>query len=311
MPHSPTAWGRLLWQVTAAALVLTIALAAAIAAQAFYYAALDYGGKAPPTALLDHPEQTGIAGLTTVGFARHDGTPVAGWYVPSRNRAAVIVTTGTSSNRTSMLPEIRILASAEFGVLAFDWPGTGRSAGRIDWGDPALATFESAIDWLSQRPDVDPARIGALGFSAGGMVTVRAAAMDTRLRAVVLSGTASESDETQAWFHRSSRPLHQLPTEWAARYFGWPLGIVRPAILVAEIVPRPVLLIGGSVETDAAPQEVARMCAAAHAPKECWVVPGAAHGGYAAAAPQEYASRLVDFFSRGLLGAVPERHAAR
>ena len=148
MALSPTTLGRRLWQVTAAALVLAIALAAAIAARAFYYAALDMGGRGPASPLLDHPDRTRISGLVNVSFAAH-GTLIAGWYVPSRNRAAVIVTTGTSSNRTSMLPEVRILASAGFGVLAFDWPGTGRSAGRIDWGDPALATLESAIDWLS------------------------------------------------------------------------------------------------------------------------------------------------------------------
>ena len=48
-----------------------------------------------------------------------------------------------------------------------------------------MAALEGAIDWLEQRPDVDSKRIGAFGFSMGGMETVRVAAVDMRLRAAV------------------------------------------------------------------------------------------------------------------------------
>jgi len=291
------------WRVLAAIAVLAVATALWVASRAFYYGSLDYGGNGPPSPLLEHPDRAGLVGLTEVGFTTGDGTAISGWYVPSRDGgAAIIVTSGTSANRTSMLAEIRTLATAGFGVLAFDWPGTGRSGGQVNWGAPAVATLESAIDWLAARPEVDPGRIGALGFSAGGMVTVQVAAKDKRLRAVVLSGTSSEIDATRSWFHLTPKPLRELPTEWAARAHGWPLGVVRPAMLVAAIAPRPVFLIGGSEEPDASPKEVARMCDAAHDPKECWVVPGASHGAYAEAAPQAYASRLTDFFTRGLLG---------
>ncbi len=44
------------------------------------------------------------------------------------------------------------------------------------------------LDYLVTRPEVDPARIGIMGLSGGGTVTLCAAALDERLRAIVLSG---------------------------------------------------------------------------------------------------------------------------
>jgi dienelactone hydrolase len=44
------------------------------------------------------------------------------------------------------------------------------------------------FDVLAARPEVDPARIGIMGISGGGMVTLFAAALEDRLKAVVVSG---------------------------------------------------------------------------------------------------------------------------
>jgi len=52
----------------------------------------------------------------------------------------------------------------------------------------------SAIDWLSLRSDVDPKRIGGLGFSMGGFMMTQVAAGDSRLRAIVLEGTPVSFD---------------------------------------------------------------------------------------------------------------------
>src|SRR5580698_5164474 len=91
----------------------------------------------PPSPLLKDPRSAGVAELQAVSFVSADGLHIAGWYVPSKNRAAVIVTHGTNSDRSTMLPEIRLLADAGFGVLAFDWPGLGESEGPILWGSGA------------------------------------------------------------------------------------------------------------------------------------------------------------------------------
>ena len=45
-----------------------------------------------------------------------------------------------------------------------------------------------AIDYLQSRPDVDPRRLGCLGISGGGLVTLFSAAMDDRIQACLISG---------------------------------------------------------------------------------------------------------------------------
>jgi dienelactone hydrolase len=45
-----------------------------------------------------------------------------------------------------------------------------------------------AIDYLQTRPDVDSRRVGCLGISGGGLVTLFSAAMDDRIQACLISG---------------------------------------------------------------------------------------------------------------------------
>jgi dienelactone hydrolase len=47
------------------------------------------------------------------------------------------------------------------------------------------------LDYLGSRLEVDPARLGALGFSGGGLVASLAAAVDPRIQATVLCGYTS------------------------------------------------------------------------------------------------------------------------
>jgi dienelactone hydrolase len=56
--------------------------------------------------------------------------------------------------------------------------------GRVLWG---MMVYDSlrALDWLSARPDVDPARVGTLGMSMGSTMAQWVAALDERIRATV------------------------------------------------------------------------------------------------------------------------------
>lgn len=51
----------------------------------------------------------------------------------------------------------------------------------------AVVDRRRAIDWLEARPDVDPARIGALGASLGGVMTTILSAVEPRIRASVIA----------------------------------------------------------------------------------------------------------------------------
>jgi dipeptidyl aminopeptidase/acylaminoacyl peptidase len=254
----------------------------------------------PETPLLKHPELAGIHGLGEVSFRLANGERVAGWYVPSRNRAAVVVTHGTSSDRASMVPEVRILSEAGFGVLAFDWLGDGASDGEASWGAEDRQALSAAIDWLSARPDVDRTRVGGLGFSMGGYVMALVAAKDLRLRAVMLLAIPSDYADLTHWQHRQWGFLSELPAELALARSPMRMADLRPIDVMGEIAPRPLLLGRGSAD-DIIPEYMTRaLYAAAREPKSLWIIRGARHGGYAQVLPGEYRSRLVEFFSDAL-----------
>lgn len=115
--------------------------------------------------------------------------------------------------------------------------GTIRKAARL-----IPASFSLAGEWLSQREDVDPARVGLVATSFAVPFATIAAAMDARFRDVGLiygagdfaTVMAANIDLRPRWLRR---PLAWLATR-AFREF-------EPERHVALIAPRPVLMING------------------------------------------------------------------
>jgi dipeptidyl aminopeptidase/acylaminoacyl peptidase len=254
----------------------------------------------PATALAKNPAKVGIAGLEEVSFRSSDDR-LAGWYVPSRNRAAVVLTHGTNADRSSMVDELRILSEAGFGVLAFDWPGEGASEGSVRWGAENRRALTAAIDWLTKRADVDANRIGGLGFSMGGFNTAQVAARESRLRAVVLLAAPSDYVAVTRWQNRQWGFVSEFAASLAVRYTGMAGAGSRPIDVVHEIAPRPLLVIGGDADGIVPPFMTRALYAAAREPKSLWIVPGAHHGDYDQVAGPAFRSRLVQFFSANLL----------
>lgn len=82
------------------------------------------------------------------------------------------------------------LAERGFLTLAFDPSFTGESGGHPRYvASPDINTedFCAAVDYLSTREDADPERIGILGICGWGGMAVNAAAIDTRIKAMVAS----------------------------------------------------------------------------------------------------------------------------
>jgi hypothetical protein len=231
-----------------------------------------------------------------------DGLTLAGWYVPSRNRAAVIVFPG----RSGPVRHARLLARHGYGVLVLDRRGEGASEGDFHargWGgEPDL---RAALDFLRARPDVDRERIGGLGLSVGGELLLQTAARDARLRAVVSEGAGHQSLLDQMDVPgppRAVRWLSPMTVETAA-------GIVLADRLpprslksaMARIAPRPVLLIaGGRGNADESLNAVYRD--AGGPAVTLWKIPAAGHTGGLSAEPAAYEARVVGFFDRALLG---------
>lgn len=82
------------------------------------------------------------------------------------------------------------LAQRGFITLAFDPSYTGESGGEprsVASPDINTEDFSAAVDFLSNHENVDPEKIGILGICGFGGLGLNAAAMDTRIKAVVTS----------------------------------------------------------------------------------------------------------------------------
>ena len=142
----------------------------------------------PSAATLGYP---GARGVT---FLASDGVRLAGWYVPGRNGAAVILLHGSHGTRTDTLAHLRMLYAAGYAVLAFDARGHGQSRGETNaLGWSGARDIAGAVSFLKRQPGLDPRRIAALGLSMGAEEALRAAATGVPLNAIVADGAGAST----------------------------------------------------------------------------------------------------------------------
>lgn len=292
-------WGTLSFVVACAALI-GLTLASLIAVRS-YRAARLLVEAGPPSPLLQNLPGVNLENLQSITF-KSAGSTLSAWYVPSQNRAAVVIAHGVHGDRATMLAEIRLLSAAGFGVLAFDWPGLGASEGPIRWGPEAKEALCAAIDWLAAKPQIDPRRIGGLGFSIGGFVMAQVAAKDARLRAVVIESAATEFDTYIRINYGKWGVLSRWPARWALRDSGLLTPDNSTLPVAGEISPRPLFIIGQTADPVVPASMVEELAAAARPPKQLWLIDGAEHGSFERVAGGEYARRLREFFQANLLG---------
>jgi hypothetical protein len=114
----------------------------------------------------------GDAAYVDVSFETSDGLTLKGWYLPSRNGAAVIAFAG----RTHAQNSARFLSEQGYGVLLYDRRGEAASEGDPNaFGWDRARDIEAGIAFLQGRPEVDPERIGGIGYSVGGEMLLEAA----------------------------------------------------------------------------------------------------------------------------------------
>ncbi len=234
-----------------------------------------------------------------VSFTTSDGLELKGWYVPSRNGAAVIAFPG----RNGPQAHTRMLARHGYGVLLFDRRGQGESEGDPHgFGWEGEKDVKAAIAFLQQRPDVDPERIGGLGLSVGGELMLQAAAETDALKAVVSEGAGSRSVGEYREMPNAGLPMHVVETMITTGLTLFSNSPPPPLMqdIIGRIAPRPVFIIWAThgVDTEVLNEKYFQR---AGEPKTLWEIPDAKHVGGLAARPAEYERRVVGFFDRALL----------
>ncbi len=229
-----------------------------------------------------------------------DGLALRGWYVPSRNRAAVVMAHGLAQTRVDLLPEARVLRDSGYGVLLFDLRAHGESEGATStWGDKERLDVRVALDFVRAQPEVDPERVGALGFSIGSAAVAEVAAQDSGVRAVVLLSPFNTLWLAAAYDFRRFGFVSQsgaLVPFWRR---GIALEEVRTIDAVERIRPRPLLIVMGTEESG---QPLAdELFAKVREYAQTWRIQGAGHGDFSATEPVEYPRRLRAFLDAALL----------
>ena len=234
------------------------------------------------------------------------GVELAGRFFPGASPATIVLSHGYGDTQDQMLPWAKFLHRAGFSVFSYDMRHRGQSGGRyVTLGALEQHDLAAVIDYLATRPDVDPARIGALGVSLGGSTTILAAARDARIRAVVDDcGFGDAPSVIAASFERFVHlprfpfaPLTVRLAEWRA---GVSVHTVRPVDVVGRLSPRPLLIIHGTADIHVPPEHGEALFAAAGEPKELWRVPEVAHAEARQDSTAAYERRVVDFFARAL-----------
>jgi uncharacterized protein len=236
-----------------------------------------------------------------VSFTTADGLRLRGWYVPSKNGAAVIAFPGRKGSQRPA----RMLARHGYGVLLFDRRGEGQSEGDPNaWGWVGYRDVNAAVRFLQRRPDVQREQIGGIGLSVGGEMMLEAAARSPGLKAVVSEGAGERSVREMLDITRSDKWLSI--TSYAALTAGIAVfsnHTPPPSLkdLVGRIAPTPVFFIYGEHGQDGERNLNPTYYAAAGEPKALWEVRGSGHVGGITAQPQEYERRIVAFFDQALV----------
>ncbi|MBI2771959.1 MAG: alpha/beta hydrolase [Burkholderiales bacterium] len=235
---------------------------------------------------------------------------------------AVLLSDGLDANKEEMFYVALSLARRGVTTVAFDGPGQG-AALRLQ-GMTARHDFEvpvsACIDWLQQRADVDPGRIGLLAASWGGYYAPRAAAFEKRIKACGVMGAVFDTHACMA------RRVGYVPGQGATQLGGnAPLGTTGKNILrilgapdwesafarledfrlesVASRIECDLMIVHGANDRHAPPSEAQRLYDAVSSPHKRLRVFTEAEGGAAHVnldRPEPALSMICDWMAQRL-----------
>jgi alpha-beta hydrolase superfamily lysophospholipase len=201
-----------------------------------------------------------------------------------------------------------------YAVLRFDFAGSGDSEG--DFSDMTVTKeiqdLKSALEFAHSIPLLTESPIYLVGYSLGGAVALSLAAMDHRVKGVVCWAPASDlrsvfstilgegailtAQRNKAVACRNDSKCFYLKSD-----FFFDLGKHRPARDIAQVSPRPVLLVQGTADTKVPPGHVQALFKAAGEPKTLHFIRGAQHSfGFHEEELFETTLRHLDAWSRDI-----------
>lgn len=229
------------------------------------------------------PVNFGITDWQDVTFQSGDVT-IGGWYIPptaQADGATLIFVHGFGADRSALLEQAAALYKSGYGALLIDLRNSGSSQGNLtSWGYWEAEDVKAAFAYLQTRPEVNPARIGIVGKSAGGAAVIRAAAQLPDVWVVIAESTYSSLEGNMPAI---SQTIARVSSSYAAPVYWWmkqlsglPLDEIRPIDYLPQITA-PVLFVHGDRDVVVDISHSQRMFQAANDPKQLLIIPNGTH----------------------------------
>ncbi len=249
------------------------------------------------------PEKLGLPPFEEIEFHSRDGIELSGWYIPSENRAAVVLVHALGSTRVQMRHYAHALVDAGYGILLFDLRGHARSGGLSAHGWLEQDDLLGAVDFLAARAEIDKHRIGVIGFALGAQIAIRAAAVSEAIAAVWVDGPIPAVFRDYAIEDQPGlRQRFFTPWWWLVyKTVEWLIQRGQPPSLgdvIPGVSPRPVMVVAAGSERLIA---AARKCyEAAREPKMFWQIDDIRFGTGILERGDDYDLKLIGFFNKRL-----------
>jgi uncharacterized protein len=298
---------RNVWRYAATAAALTVGGAMAGGASIGYYVAMSLTKPQRPS-LTDQytmsPYETG-ADFEEVAFASRADHILHGWWLNRPETDRVIVgCAGYRGSKAQLVGIGSMLWRAGFNVLLFDYRGHGSDLGApVTLGFREMDDFFAAMDYANAR--LPGARIGVFGGSMGAAIAIMGSSRrDDALAVVADSPFARHSDVISYRVHRRvhlpGQPFTRISDYFLYRMAGYRGSDMEPIRWVAQLAPRPLLVIHGTDDSSIPVEQGIQVYEAASQPKELWIGQGAEHCGTYFLDRAAYCERVSSFFERAL-----------
>jgi alpha-beta hydrolase superfamily lysophospholipase len=208
------------------------------------------------------------------------------------------------NTREQTLDRTAFLTAAGYRCVAFDHRAHGQSDGRrTSFGYYESRDVSAALGLVRQRWPGQP--LVALGISMGAAALCYAAAEARTCDAIILESLYHDIRSAfsnrigvsyPAWFRRLNRGVVWI-TE---RRLKLRMGQLAPAEHIGALAPAPVLLLTGTADSHAPPEDARRLYERCRGPRELWFVPQAAHGDVFQTGGLPYQQRVLSFLDRWL-----------
>jgi fermentation-respiration switch protein FrsA (DUF1100 family) len=256
----------------------------------------------------DSPQAYEIAYEDIEFPSRTNDVKLKGWFMSPSEQGhptdmTLILSHGYSGTRLEKgLPALalaRSLVHAGHHVLMYDFRNSGVSGGDLTTvGFLEKQDLLGAIDWVRQH---HPGEIGLIGFSMGATTSLLAAAEEPGIAGVVADSPFSQlkpylQDNMSVWSRLPYFPFTPLIMAILPRLTGIDPQQVDALAASQHIYPRPVLFIHSEDDTAIPYTHSEKIWNKYQDRFQFWKTTTAGHVGSYQLYPQEYTSKVLDFF---------------